>query len=150
LAIFCFSTWDEIPLTTFSLLSKLRDSQLTDPPNAYFGKRFFCSLKEVSKVVYRGCQAIIVAPDIKPSTTANIKPVRLLHSILQAATDSGVPVIFALSRRGIGRVFGRDKSMSIVAVMMIDGVEREFADMLLYAAEGRKEYRRCFLNNNGY
>ena len=38
--------------------------------------------------------------------------------------------------------------MSIVAVMMIDGVEREFADMLLYAAEGRKEYRRCFLNNN--
>lgn len=131
---------DELNVNTLSLLCKVRELQLDDPPFAPFGKRFFCSLKEVSKVVYKA-RAIIVAPDVRPSAQAHVKPIRLLKGVLNAAYAAGVPVIFALSRRGIGRVFGRDKSMSIVALMNIENVEAEYEAMVKLAAEGRELYR---------
>jgi hypothetical protein len=57
----------------------------------------------VSKVVHRA-RALIVAPDVKPSSTAHIKPVRMLQAVLRCAALNSVPVVFALSRRGIGQV----------------------------------------------
>ena len=49
-------------------------------------------------------RALIVAPDVRPSSTAHIKPVKMLQAVLAAAEAAGVPVVFALSRRGIGQV----------------------------------------------
>ncbi|PRW50797.1 selenocysteine insertion sequence-binding 2 [Chlorella sorokiniana] len=102
-------------------------------------KRFFCSLKEVSKVV-GDARCLIVAPDVQPSSTAAINPVRALQRILNDAQCFGVPVVFALSRRGIGQVFGRDKAMSIVALMRLDGLEPHMSSMMEAAAQGRLAY----------
>eukprot|EP00890_Picochlorum_soloecismus_P006580 jgi/Picsp_1/747/NSC_04236-R1_selenocysteine insertion sequence-binding protein 2-like len=102
-------------------------------------KRYFCSLKEVSKVA-KHCKLLIIAPDVKPSPTAHIKPVKLLQSVINSAESAGVPYIFALSRRGIGQVFGRDKSMSIVAIMNLDQIEVDCAIMAEEAQSGRIGY----------
>jgi ribosomal protein L7Ae-like RNA K-turn-binding protein len=122
---------DDLNTVTFQLLMRVKVLQLADSPAVahLLGKRYFCSLKEVSKVVHCA-KALIIAPDVRPSPTAHIKPVGLLQSVIRTAQAMGVPYVFALSRRGIGQVFGRDKNMSIVAVMQTDGVEAEFVQML--------------------
>jgi ribosomal protein L7Ae-like RNA K-turn-binding protein len=99
-------------------------------------RKFFCSLKEVSKVV-RFCKMLIIAPDVKPSLTAHVKPVKMLHALIDDAKLANVPYIFALSRRGIGQIFGKDKSMSIMALMDLDAVREESEKMLEEAAKGR-------------
>ncbi|KAL4447886.1 hypothetical protein ABPG75_005105 [Micractinium tetrahymenae] len=105
------------------------------------GKRFFCSLKEVAKVV-PAAKCLIVAPDVRISPTAHINPVAALQRILRSAEACNVPVIFALSRRGIGQVFGRDKSMSIVAIMHLDGLEQQFDMMVREALKGRQLFQQ--------
>lgn len=109
---------DELNFTAQRLLSRLKELTSLEQgmaPGFSPPRRFFCSLKEVSKVVPNAA-LLIVAPDVRPSATAAIKPVKILTALLSAAARHGVPVVFALSRRGIGQVFGREKSMSIVAV----------------------------------
>lgn len=61
----------------------------------------------------------------------------LPQAVLRCAAMHSVPVVYALSRRGIGTVFGRDKSMSIVAVMVPGGVEAPFVSMLELASQVR-------------
>jgi ribosomal protein L7Ae-like RNA K-turn-binding protein len=132
---------EELNTSAHSLLSKIKALQLADPPtlSRMVGKRYFCSLKEVAKVV-GGAKMILIAPDVRPSVTAHIKPVRLLQMIMAAAESAGVPYVFCLSRRGIGQVFGREKSMSIVAVMNLEGVEQEYVRLLEASAQGRQLY----------
>jgi len=143
---------EELNVVALRMLSNLKNLQLADPPalTRIIGKRYFCSLKEVSKVVHSS-RMLIVAPDVRPSSTAHIKPVRLLQMVLNAADAAGVPYVFAASRRGIGQVFGRDKSMSIVAIMQLDQVESDYLALLEQATAGRELYamhrggggRRC-------
>lgn len=132
---------EELNQSAFIMLSQLKTMQVSDTPavSRLIGKRYFCSLKEVSKVV-SSARLLLVAPDVRPSPTAHIKPVRLLQMVLASADAAGVPYVFCLSRRGIGQVFGRDKSMSIVAVMHLDGVEQECISLLNGAAQGRVMY----------
>lgn len=125
-------------------LQQMADASLTheqDGPSKVFvsPKRYYCSLKEVSKVI-ESCKLIIIAPDVKPSSTAACKPVRLLMSVIEEATKEGTPYIFALSRRGIGSVFGKDKNMSIMAIMSLDGIEKECQIMIEEAKRGRESY----------
>lgn len=105
-------------------------------------KKYYCSLKEVSKVA-RTCKLLIIAPDVKPSPTAHIKPVRMLLSVIEDAAHAGVPYIFALSRKGIGQIFGKDKNMSIMALMSLDQIEEECAIMIKEATYGRTMYQSC-------
>lgn len=132
-------------LVELKRLQQMAESSLihheTGQTKALVAKRYYCSLKEVSKVI-RSCKLIIIAPDVKPSSTANIKPVRLLMSVIEEATKEGTPYIFALSRKGIGRVFGKDKNMSIMAIMSLDGVEKECQIMIEEAQHGRERYKQ--------
>ena len=132
---------DDVNTAALRMLSHVKTAQLSDPPavTCLIGKRYFCSLKEVSKVV-SASKILLIAPDVRPSATAHIKPVRLLQMVMQAADAAGVPYVFCLSRRGIGQVFGRDKSMSIVAIMHVDGVENEYITLLEQGAQGRELY----------
>ncbi|KAL6782835.1 hypothetical protein ACKKBG_A08275 [Auxenochlorella protothecoides x Auxenochlorella symbiontica] len=134
---------DELNFTAQRLLSRLKELTSLEQgmaPGFSPPRRFFCSLKEVSKVVPNAA-LLIVAPDVRPSATAAIKPVKILTALLSAAARHGVPVVFALSRRGIGQVFGREKSMSIVAVMDVSQCEAECRRLIGQSAEGRALFR---------
>ncbi|KAI3424759.1 hypothetical protein D9Q98_008148 [Chlorella vulgaris] len=122
-----------------TVLTAAKLMQINDTPTTVriFGRRVYCSLKEVAKVV-SSARLIIVAPDVRVSPTAKINPVRAVQRILKDAEMYGVPVAFALSRRGIGQVLGRDKMMSIVAIMQLDGLEDTCRDIAEEAATVRR------------
>ncbi|KDD72655.1 hypothetical protein H632_c3068p0, partial [Helicosporidium sp. ATCC 50920] len=137
---------EELNGAALQVLWQLRMQQARVSPDAQrvSGKHYFCSLKEVSKVLPRA-QALLVAPDVRRSATANVRPVRLLTALLEEAERLGIPVVFCLSRRGIGQVFGRDKSMSVVAVMHTDVCVEVFQSLLRHAAFGRRQFRELGL-----
>ena len=133
-------------VATTAALDRLRNIQLEIEASmlgqpgvtkATIPRKYFCSLKEVAKVA-KICKLLVIAPDIKPSPTAHIKPVKLLNSLVEDAQHAGVPYVFALSRKGIGQIFGRDKNMSIMALMDLDPVRAEVDVMLDEAACGRR------------
>jgi ribosomal protein L7Ae-like RNA K-turn-binding protein len=127
----------ELNGVAYQMLQCLRFLQMTRSLHGH--KRYFCSLNEVSKVVMYA-RVLLVAPDICDSRTAHIEPVKLLQKIMAMANVVGVPIVFCLSRRGIGRVFGQQKRMSIVAVMDTDGVENEFEMLIHHGLCGRLRY----------
>lgn len=131
------SPLNEAAVRALATVKMLQAAEAAGSAPATGPKRFFCSLKEVSKVV-SAARCLIVAPDVRVSSTAHINPVRALQRILRDAESLGVPVIFALSRRGIGQIFGRDKSMSIVALMSLESLEGDFQVMVDEAIKGRK------------
>lgn len=133
-------------VATTAALERMRDvqqeleaSMLGQPgvTKANIPRKFFCSLKEVSKVA-KVCKLLVVAPDIKPSATAHIKPVKMLNALIEDADSAGVPYVFALSRKGIGQIFGKDKNMSIMALMDLDPIKAEVELMLVEASLGRR------------
>ena len=130
---------------TILALTKLKNLQIAMDAGSGQGKgsmnkKYYCSLKEVSKVA-KSCKLLVIAPDVKPSPTAHIKPVRMLLSVIEDAAHAGVPYIFALSRKGIGQIFGKDKHMSIMALMSLDQIEEECAIMIKEATYGRTMYQ---------
>ncbi|KAL4855951.1 hypothetical protein ACK3TF_003708 [Chlorella vulgaris] len=130
---------ERLNATVTHVLTAAKLLQAGDAPatTRIIGRRYFCSLKEVAKVV-SSARLIIVAPDVRVSPTANMNPVRAVQRILREAEARGVPTAFALSRRGIGQVFGRDKMMSIVAIMQLEGLEDSYRDIAEEAARGRQ------------
>lgn len=46
--------------------------------------------------------------------------------ILEAARAHGVPVVFALTRRKMGKLLGQKKTVSVFALLNVQGAEREF------------------------
>lgn len=140
---------------TILALTKLKNMQVamdasitTGHGKGSHGKKYYCSLKEVSKVA-RTCKLLVIAPDVKPSPTAHIKPVRMLMSVIEDAAQAGVPYIFALSRKGIGQIFGKDKHMSIMALMSLDQIEDECAIMVREATYGKTLYESLLPRNRG-
>lgn len=47
---------------------------------------------------------LVMAPDICQFQGSTTKALPLVDQVLEAASSEGVPVVFALSRRGIGQV----------------------------------------------
>lgn len=133
---------EDLNSVTTALLQAIKLLQTCDPPATLQarGKRYFCSLKEVTKVLPRA-RAVIVAPDVKPSATAAVRPVRLLNALLASAERLQVPIVYALSRRLIGQVFGNDKSISVVAIMRDEHCEAALQSSLAMAELGRRQFR---------
>lgn len=137
---------DELNEKASCLLSKLIEWQARtkemDPMNAKRKKRLLCGLREAAKAIKlgRAC-GLIVAPNIQPlnSSDPDIDDhcKRLyeypVDGILRDCQEHGVPVVFALSRRKMGRLLGQKKSVSIFALLNIQGAENEFKDLLSIA-----------------
>ena len=85
--------------------------------------------------VARSARCLVLAPDVRRSPAAHADPVELVTRVLADAHAAGVPVVFALSRRGMGQVFGCAKSMSIVALMPVGECLPELEAMLAEAAK---------------
>lgn len=63
-----------------------------------------------------------------------------ITTILESSAANGVPVVFALSRKRLGEVWGSRKRMSVVAVLSAEGAEDLLARSLALAAEGRRRW----------
>jgi selenocysteine insertion sequence-binding protein 2 len=57
-------------------------------------------------------------------------------AIISSSRDGGVPVVFALSRKKLGDVYGTRKRMSAIAVLELNGVRELVEQIAALAQEG--------------
>lgn len=56
------------------------------------------------------------------------------------ANEHGIPIVFALSRKKLGQVFGCRKKMSAIAILDCSGADELFAQMMALMEQGRRDY----------
>ncbi len=128
-----------------------------DPMNAKRKRRWVCGMREAAKAVRLGkVRGLIVAPNVQPLEVdrgqdqehggghgqergqgqgqgqGQGRAVRQypVDGILRDAQEHDVPVVFALTRRKMGKLLGQKKSVSIFALLNVQGAERDFDDLL--------------------
>ncbi len=129
-----------------------------DPMNAKRKKRLLSGMREVGKAVRLGkvC-GLIVAPNVQrlhcdsrtewgenghqganegdePGVGVNETSEAAgsgypIEGILEAARAHGVPVVFALTRRKMGKLLGQKKTVSVFALLNVQGAEQEFDEV---------------------
>jgi ribosomal protein L7Ae-like RNA K-turn-binding protein len=129
-------------------------SVLLDPlqPQPRQRRLYVCGLRESCKAIKGGTAlAVLLAPNILIEQHGNSKPDRdrvldgRMRQIVSAsqgpqAGRARVPVVFALSRRKIGQVFGSKKRMSAVTLLDVTGMEDLLGVVLQLADEGRQSW----------
>jgi len=105
------------------------------------GRRLVSGLRDIARCVRAGATAaVIVAPNVEPAPADGGED--LLASVLTAAVAAGSPIVFALSRKKLGQVFGVRKKMTAVAVVDAAGADDALARVLALAGAGRAEWAR--------
>jgi ribosomal protein L7Ae-like RNA K-turn-binding protein len=98
----------------------------------------------VRKAVKSGTAAAVVAAvDIQhtnPCARLATQPGAEIAEICALAAAHNIPVVFALTRVGLGSIFGANKRMSAVALTNVAGMEAPLARVLQLAAQARARY----------
>ena len=125
--------------------------------NARRKRRLVSGMREVEKAV-RGWKAkvLIVAPNVAalvgaveggeggpaaaegPAAAPSEFPI---EPLLASARESGVPVVFALSRQRLGKLMGQRKRASAFAVLDASGADAQLREVLALAEAARAEGR---------
>jgi len=134
----------ELNAVTDQLLRQLRVFQeraiAKDPTKGRMRKRLLSGLREVAKAVkLKKAHSIVVVPNVETVTSEGGLDERL-QRILNLASDNGIPVVFALSLKKLGQVFGQRKKMSAVALLDVNGADVLARLMLALAAAGQEEW----------
>jgi len=127
-----------------------------DPANARRKRRLVSGMREVHKMVKtRKAKVLVVAPNVgvvappdgdgpalgeggaSEEETEGVCP---LAPVLARCQEHGVAVVFALSRRRLGKMLGQRKTASAFAVVDAAGAEVQLREVLRLAEEGRREW----------
>ena len=136
---------DELNEATKTLLSTLKRFQdrlyHTDKIKAKMRRRLLFGLREVAKSVdARTSKVVVIAPNIEKIESEGGLDDRV-RQIIADAREKDVPVIFALTKRRIGKALGI-QAVSIVSVLDYNGADEEFKRALTLAADGRALYAK--------
>lgn len=120
---------DELNQKTSTLLTKLIEWQertrQMDPVNAKKKRRYVCGMREASKAVKLGkVLAVIVAPNIQ-ALQLNDGYAYPISALLEECREKQVDIIFALSRRKMGKLLGQRKNASLFALLNVSGAEND-------------------------
>ena len=110
-----------------ALLARLFEFQervrLNDPIKAKMRRRLVFGLREVRRGIRAdNVKVVVVAPNIDEGSTL----AKSVDEILDAARDMGVPVVFALGKRKLGRALRKSVGVSAVGVYSGDGAYDEY------------------------
>jgi ribosomal protein L7Ae-like RNA K-turn-binding protein len=101
-----------------------------------------CGLREVRKAIKNGkAKAVLLAPNIEQVDAAgglNDSVTDIMDAC--AGSEPAVPVVFALSRKRLGEVYGFRKRMSAIALLEVAAVQDVLGQVLAMAAEGRARW----------
>eukprot|EP00931_Biecheleriopsis_adriatica_P011247 TRINITY_DN112322_c0_g1_i1.p1 TRINITY_DN112322_c0_g1~~TRINITY_DN112322_c0_g1_i1.p1 ORF type:complete len:530 (-),score=189.24 TRINITY_DN112322_c0_g1_i1:51-1604(-) len=103
-------------------------------------KRYCVGLREAKRAITRNkCKGLIVAPNLEVSNLEGGLD-DTVEDVIDLARDNEIPVIFALSRNRIGKAMGKNIRLSIVALHSVEGVHKEFKDVVKLAEELRRRW----------
>ncbi|KAJ1612932.1 SECIS binding protein and pelota RNA binding domain-containing protein [Cryptosporidium canis] len=111
------------------------------------GRVFTVGVREAMRCLrHKKLKALIVAPDIEGDGVEGSLRHHVIHILLQAQ-ELNIPIIFALNRHRIGRAMGKHMRMSVLGLLSIKGVEKQFQAISHTAQLLRKLYHFCIENN---
>jgi selenocysteine insertion sequence-binding protein 2 len=110
------------------------------PLQAALKRYYVCGLREVCKAIKGGkAVAVLLAPNIEQNEAEGGLN-DSVQDIITACSASSVPVVFALSRKKMGEVYGFRKRMSAIALLDVSAVQDVMQTMLRLAEEGRRSW----------
>ena len=118
-------------------------------PQAASRRWYVCGLREVRKAVkLKRALSVVVAPNIEQMDAVGGLDDHL-QDILDKCAEQGVTVVFALTRKRLGQVYGCRKRVSAVAVLDAQGVEELHVRMVALTGEGQAEWEERVKEGGG-
>ncbi|XP_048045314.1 selenocysteine insertion sequence-binding protein 2-like [Megalobrama amblycephala] len=111
-----------------------------DPMKARMKRRLVMGLREVLKhLKLRKVKCVIISPNCERIQSKGGLD-EALHTIIDTCRDQGIPFVFALSRKALGRCVNKAVPVSLVGIFNYDGAQDHYHKMIELSAEARKAY----------
>lgn len=117
-----------------------------DPMKARMKKRIVMGLREVLKhLKLRKVKCVIISPNCERIQSKGGLD-EALHNIIDTCREQGVPFVFALTRKALGRCVNKAVPVSLVGIFNYDGAQDIYHKMIELSSEARKAYEVMVLS----
>nr|XP_020453964.1 selenocysteine insertion sequence-binding protein 2 [Monopterus albus] len=111
-----------------------------DPMKARMKRRLVMGLREVLKhLKLRKVKCVIISPNCERIQSKGGLD-EALHTIIDTCREQGVPFVFALSRKALGRCVNKAVPVSLVGIFNYDGAQDYYHKMIELSSEARTAY----------
>lgn len=131
---------DSAVKTLVTMLVKFQERQYQrDPIKAKIRRRYVCGLKEATKLMTK-MSCVIVAPDIQRSRGPGLLD-EVVAKMLNRARESGVPLIFALSLKMLGKLCHKSVPVSCIGIINYQGAQDVFNQLMELVPAAKAKYQ---------
>jgi len=117
-------------------LFTLRNLRMQELGLGQKSRRYAVGFREVSRLItQQAVQCLVVAPDVERTGGALEDKI---SQIVAQCEGQNVPVVYALSRRQLGRAIMKNVTVSVLAIEDVRGAQDSFKRMLKEAAAAKK------------
>ncbi|XP_031161856.1 selenocysteine insertion sequence-binding protein 2 isoform X1 [Sander lucioperca] len=111
-----------------------------DPMKARMKRRIVMGLREVLKhLKLRKVKCVVFSPNCERIQSKGGLD-EALYTIIDTCREQGVPFVFALSRKALGRCVNKAVPVSLVGIFNYDGAQDIYHKMIELSSEARKAY----------
>ncbi|KAG8011867.1 Selenocysteine insertion sequence-binding protein 2 [Nibea albiflora] len=111
-----------------------------DPMKARMKRRIVMGLREVLKhLKLRKVKCVIISPNCERIQSKGGLD-EALYTIIDTCREQGVPFVFALSRKALGRCVNKAVPVSLVGIFNYDGAQDYYHKMIELSSEARTAY----------
>ncbi|XP_061819897.1 selenocysteine insertion sequence-binding protein 2-like isoform X1 [Nerophis lumbriciformis] len=112
-----------------------------DPNDAKSERRLVMGLREVTKhMKLSKIKCVIISPNCE-KVQAKGGLDEALYNVIAMARDQGIPFVFALGRKALGRCVNKLVSVTVVGIFDYSGAEGLFDHLVSLTEEARKAYK---------
>ncbi|XP_061739740.1 selenocysteine insertion sequence-binding protein 2-like isoform X2 [Nerophis ophidion] len=112
-----------------------------DPNDAKSERRLVMGLREVTKhMKLSKIKCVIISPNCE-KVQAKGGLDEALYNVIAMARDQGIPFVFALGRKALGRCVNKLVSVTVVGIFDYSGAESLFDHLVSLTEEARKAYK---------
>ncbi|XP_059192436.1 selenocysteine insertion sequence-binding protein 2-like isoform X2 [Centropristis striata] len=117
-----------------------------DPMKARMKRRIVMGLREVLKhLKLRKVKCVVISPNCERIQSKGGLD-EALYTIIDTCREQGVPFVFALSRKALGRCVNKAVPVSLVGIFNYDGAQDFYHKMIELTSEARKAYEEMLLS----
>ncbi|XP_040010729.1 selenocysteine insertion sequence-binding protein 2-like isoform X2 [Xiphias gladius] len=111
-----------------------------DPMKARMKRRIVMGLREVLKhLKLRKVKCVVISPNCERIQSKGGLD-EAVHTIIDTCREQGVPFVFALSRKALGRCVNKAVPVSLVGIFNYDGAQDYYHKMIELSSEARRAY----------
>ncbi|KAI4901704.1 hypothetical protein NFI96_029239 [Prochilodus magdalenae] len=138
---------DECVTTLLKELVRFQDRLYQkDPMKARMKRRLVMGLREVLKhLKLRKVKCVIISPNCERVQSKGGLD-EALHAIIDTCREQGVPFVFALTRKSLGRCVNKAVPVSLVGIFNYDGAQDYYHKMIELTSQARTAYEVMIAN----